>query len=161
MDSELAITMQEWESGIMIESAIKMPNHCSAMEKKQTQLLGITGNRAEGWKHYASILTPSIREQEGKGEIKMTTFVKGNWTQRHWLHLGEPQSCESLETKQVFWEATALVLYLSAISQCWRQDISKKEPPPWSGRFYHFLSLVFIQSWSLKNYIATLNKDNG
>lgn len=81
MDSDLAITMQEWESGVMIERAMKIPNHCSAREKKQKQLLGITGNRTQGWKHYANILTPSIREEEGKGEIKMSTFMKGNWTQ--------------------------------------------------------------------------------
>lgn len=35
MASELAITMQEWGSGTVIESAMKMQNHCSTMEKKQ------------------------------------------------------------------------------------------------------------------------------
>lgn len=149
MGSELAMTMPEWESGIVIESTMKMPNHCSAMEKKQKQLLGVTGNRAEGWKHHASILTPSIREQEGKGEIKMTTFMKGNWTQRYHLQLWEPQSCELLETKWVFWEATALLLYLAAIGQHWRQDIGKNDLHPDLAIFNCFLSFVFIQSWSL------------
>lgn len=85
--------------------------------------------------------------------------MKGNWTQRHHLQLREPQSYELLETKQVFWEATALLLHLSAIGQRWRQDISKKDlHPDWAVFIASYL--IFIQSWSLKNYIAMLNKDN-
>ena len=150
MDSELAITMQEWESGITIESTMTMPNHCSATEKKQEQLLGITGNRAQGWKHYASILTPSVREQEGKGEIKTTTFMKGNWTQRHCLQLRKPQSYELLETKRVFWEAIALLLHLSAISQRWRQGIGKKDLCPDLAVFIASYLLSLFRAGALK-----------
>lgn len=157
MDSDLAITMQEWESGVMVESAMKIPNHCSAREKKQKQLLGITGNRTQGWKHYANILTPSIREEEGKGEIKMSTFMKGNWTQTPPPAQGTTELWITGKESLLGGNCPALTpfCYQSVLETGYGQE----GPLPWPGRFY-CLSLVFIQSWSLNNYIATLNKDN-
>lgn len=52
----------------MMESSMAMPNPCSATAKKQKQLQGITGNGAQAEIITASMLTSSIREQEGKGE---------------------------------------------------------------------------------------------
>lgn len=159
-DSELGITMQEWESGIRIESAMKIPNHCSATVKKQKQLQGITGNGAQGWNHYCQHFNSQHKRTGRKGkkddniyerQLNTKTLPPAQGSTKLWI---TGNQVSFLEQK---W-ATALLFHLCAIYQSWKHNIGKKNLSLTWRVLSFLLSHLFFQSWSFKNCIATPNE---
>lgn len=144
-DSELGITMQEWESGIRIESAMKIPNHCSATVKKQKQLQGITGNGAQGWNHYCQHFNSQHKRTGRKGkkddniyerQLNTKTLPPAQGSTKLWI-TGNQVSFWS-KSEQLPCSST-FVLFISH-----EDTILAKRTSAWPGEFCHFFSLIFF-----------------
>lgn len=118
-----------------MQSAVEMPNHCSATVKKQKQLQGITGSGALAEIITACILTSSTRNRKEKE--KMTFMYVLNT--KHCLQLREAPSCELLQTK---WQLPCSSTSVLLISH--RDTTLAKRTSAWPGGVLSFILPLFI-----------------